>query len=192
MSDNDKKVTISKSVDKSINLPEKTSSTNTEIIAGAYGRLDEDKKKELDEKAASAAIDIQIERAKQLNRFDVGRKETEDHVETANALNQTNRLDRHKIITEVETGSGTRRIVTSKGAACFVATSAFNNENSITVVRLRCFRDSTLRKSVLGRKFISWYYQNGPRLASLLDKNNYLKPAVRLSLKTLVLILRIK
>lgn len=52
-----------------------------------------------------------------------------------------------------------------KSADCFVVTATMGNENNYSVQYLRKFRDEYLRKSSIGRRFISWYYENGPKLA---------------------------
>jgi len=69
---------------------------------------------------------------------------------------------------------------------CFIATSAFENPQAPEVVELRWFRDQTLKKSDWGRSFILHYYKHSPRIACLLDKQSWLKPAVRAALRVLV------
>lgn len=69
---------------------------------------------------------------------------------------------------------------------CFVATSAFESPLAWEVQSLRYFRDHTLKKSALGRYFILKYYQHSPRIACLLDRQAWLKPAVRAALRALI------
>ncbi|MGZ3773571.1 MAG: CFI-box-CTERM domain-containing protein [Pseudobdellovibrionaceae bacterium] len=69
---------------------------------------------------------------------------------------------------------------------CFIATSAFQDPCSDEVMSLRAFRDFTLRKTKLGRKFIIIYYRFSPSIACLLDKQPQLKPAVRAFLRFLI------
>lgn len=47
-------------------------------------------------------------------------------------------------------------------SACYIATMVYGDYDHPQVIALRGFRDNTLRKSVLGRAFISFYYQNSP------------------------------
>ena len=69
---------------------------------------------------------------------------------------------------------------------CFIATAAFESPLAPEVLALRQFRDQILRKSFLGRQFIYFYYQTSPRLACLLDKQKWLKPAVRELLRLMI------
>lgn len=49
---------------------------------------------------------------------------------------------------------------------CFVVTATMGNDQSNVVLLLRKFRDQVLDKTQLGKKFIDWYYRNGPVYAS--------------------------
>lgn len=51
---------------------------------------------------------------------------------------------------------------------CFVATAAYGNYDDPAVVLLRQFRDRVLSKSDTGKKFIAWYYREGPALAGFI------------------------
>jgi hypothetical protein len=53
---------------------------------------------------------------------------------------------------------------------CFVATALYDVSEPETVDRLRIFRDSVLRRSVLGRGFIQIYGWGGPALARFSDR----------------------
>lgn len=69
---------------------------------------------------------------------------------------------------------------------CFIATSAFESPLANEVQILRFFRDNTLRHSPAGRRFIFFYYRYSPRIACLLDKQAWLKPAVRGLLRLMI------
>jgi len=69
---------------------------------------------------------------------------------------------------------------------CFIATSAFASPTAPEVLWLRYFRDSFLRRQTWGRHFIAFYYRHSPRIADFLDKQNWLKPAVRQLLRVLI------
>lgn len=60
--------------------------------------------------------------------------------------------------------------VSLTGERCFVATALLDVTEPMTIVRLRNFRDGTLRRSVLGRKFIHLYYRHAPKLVPTLDR----------------------
>jgi tetratricopeptide (TPR) repeat protein len=51
---------------------------------------------------------------------------------------------------------------------CFVVAATMGNEQSGVVLLLRDFRDRVMRKSLVGRIFIDWYYRNGPIYASMI------------------------
>jgi hypothetical protein len=57
------------------------------------------------------------------------------------------------------------------GEKCFVATSLLDVADPMTIVRLRNFRDGSLRQSYLGRRTIFAYYRLSPRLVRILDRS---------------------
>jgi hypothetical protein len=57
------------------------------------------------------------------------------------------------------------------GEKCFVATSLLDVTDPMTIVRLRNFRDGTLRRSHAGLTFIRTYYRFGPRLAGAFNRS---------------------
>lgn len=59
-------------------------------------------------------------------------------------------------------------------SACFVVTATMGNEDSLPVTVLREFREVFLRRSKQGSKFIDWYNQNGPTLASRIEESRVL------------------
>ena len=69
---------------------------------------------------------------------------------------------------------------------CFIATSAFESVYALEVQQLRFFRDHRLKKYAWGRHFTKWYYRTSPKLACLLDKHPWAKPAVRGLLRLLI------
>ncbi len=62
---------------------------------------------------------------------------------------------------------------------CFVATACFEDEDHPTVETLRYFRDTTLSASHLGRKFIAFYYVNGPKIANFVNRLPFLKQMIK-------------
>ena len=51
---------------------------------------------------------------------------------------------------------------------CFIATAVYGNKMAPQVVTLRGFRDNVLKKSYLGRKFVTVYYKVSPPIATWL------------------------
>jgi hypothetical protein len=72
------------------------------------------------------------------------------------------------------------------GGNCFIATAAFGSPLAGQVNILRQFRDKYLLSNVLGRKFVAWYYENGPVAASFIQNKPLAKAAVRAALYPLI------
>jgi len=62
-----------------------------------------------------------------------------------------------------------------KSGGCFIATAAMGNYDHPTVVELRFFRDNWLLKRQWGINFTNWYYQHGPKAASVIEKSTVLR-----------------
>ncbi len=69
---------------------------------------------------------------------------------------------------------------------CFIATSAFESPTAPEVQILRFLRDSQLKNSFWGRRFIYFYYRHSPRIACLLDRHPWFKPAIRATLRLMI------
>jgi Cysteine-rich secretory protein family len=74
----------------------------------------------------------------------------------------------------------------SGGGGCFIATAAFGSPLAGQVEILRQFRDRYLLTNDLGRKFVSWYYRNGPVAAQYIKDKPLIKAAVRMALYPLI------
>jgi hypothetical protein len=74
----------------------------------------------------------------------------------------------------------------SKSGQCFIATAAFGSPMADEVQILRDFRDRFLMPYHMGRKFISWYYRNGPEWASVIATDDGLRKFVRTFLYPLI------
>jgi hypothetical protein len=72
------------------------------------------------------------------------------------------------------------------GGGCFIATAAFGSPLAGQVETLRQFRDRYLLTNDLGRKFVAWYYRNGPAAASYIEDKPLAKAAVRAALYPLI------
>ncbi|MCM8804971.1 MAG: hypothetical protein NC833_06925, partial [Candidatus Omnitrophica bacterium] len=72
------------------------------------------------------------------------------------------------------------------GGGCFIATVCFGSPLSKYVSILREFRDKVLVKSILGRKFVKWYYKNGPHIAQFVSKYQFFKIFLRIILYPII------
>jgi hypothetical protein len=64
-------------------------------------------------------------------------------------------------------------------STCFIATAACGSKWAPEVVRLRKFRDTVLRRTPTGRKFIHFYETRAPRLASVIAASSLARWGVR-------------
>lgn len=62
--------------------------------------------------------------------------------------------------------------------ACFIATACFESPNDSTVIILRQFRESVLKKFTLGRLFVFFYYRVSPSIVKILIRMPLLKQFV--------------
>ncbi|MCK7505144.1 MAG: hypothetical protein MZV70_14380 [Desulfobacterales bacterium] len=69
---------------------------------------------------------------------------------------------------------------------CFIATAAFGSPLARQVNILRQFRDKYLLTNALGKKFVAWYYRNGPVAASFIKDKPLAKMAVQAALYPLI------
>lgn len=58
---------------------------------------------------------------------------------------------------------------TFKSGGCFIATATFEDQDAHELHTLRTFRDEILLLNKHGRRFVHWYYRNGPTLATVLS-----------------------
>ncbi len=72
------------------------------------------------------------------------------------------------------------------GGSCFIASAAFGSPLASQVDSLRKFRDGYLLTNSLGRKFVAWYYANGPAAAQFISDKPMAKAFVRVALYPLV------
>lgn len=75
---------------------------------------------------------------------------------------------------------------TGGSSGCFVATAAFGSPLAGQVEILRQFRDRHLLTNHFGRKFVDWYYRNGPAAANYIADKPVAKAAVRAALYPLI------
>ena len=160
---------------------------STEILDNALANLTKEQAQLLSGKATEEALRLQVKARESMMDSELGKRETLDHIDSWTDLKLNGRTTRHKMTTKVKTGSGDRTIESKTGATCFVATSAFESQFDPTVQIFREYRDIELSKTSSGKRFVKWYYKNGPKLAEILDQNSYLKPIVRQILRFIAL-----
>ncbi len=77
--------------------------------------------------------------------------------------------------------------VAGEGGFCFIATAVYGTESHFNLIVLRSFRDNFLQDYLLGRKFINFYYKNGPLVAAKIKDSsilrNIFKPLVNLGVQ---------
>jgi hypothetical protein len=83
-------------------------------------------------------------------------------------------------------GSGEEGEGGGGGGGCFIATAAFGSPLAGQVQILRQFRDKYLLTNDLGRKFVIWYYRNGPVAATWIKDKPLAKGAVQIALYPLI------
>jgi len=72
------------------------------------------------------------------------------------------------------------------GGGCFIATAAFGSPMAGQVKILRQFRDRYLLTNAAGKKFVDWYYRNGPVAAHWIADKPVAKATVRAALYPLI------
>jgi len=82
-------------------------------------------------------------------------------------------MDIHALVTSY----AKQNSVSSK--LCFVATVAYGTNDCIELDKLRCWRDSFLRKHWLGKKFIDIYYRHGEKWAMFVNRHPLMKYVIK-------------
>jgi hypothetical protein len=70
--------------------------------------------------------------------------------------------------------------------SCFIATATFGSAVHPYLDILRSFRDQVLLKLKFGKKFVKWYYTNGPIGANWIEQNPEFKPIIRVLLMPVI------
>ena len=156
------------------------------LIEQSLSRLNEQQAQTLVAKAAEEALRLEVKNREQNLDYIVGKKAAEDHIDTFEMLGKTGGLTRQKVVSEIKTGAGNMKIESKSGATCFVASVAYDDPNHPDVMFLRWYRDTVLIKSALGRDFVAWYWNTGPKLARLVGKSNALKQISRFIISNVV------
>jgi hypothetical protein len=99
---------------------------------------------------------------------------TVDAVVTIGGVSDTFSVKTRFVVSNVDSGP------------CFIATAAFGSPLAGQVEILRQFRDKYLLTNSSGRKFVAWYYRNGPVAANWIKDKPLAKAAVQTALYPLI------
>ena len=70
--------------------------------------------------------------------------------------------------------------------ACFIATAAYGTPMAEEINTLRRFRDEVMEPNLLGKYFVTLYYDISPPLARVIARSKSMKAFVRLNLKPII------
>ena len=73
---------------------------------------------------------------------------------------------------------------------CFIATAAYGTPFVREVQILRNFRDKRLENNFFGSLFVGVYYKISPPIANIIEKNDFFKKIVRVSLKPIIKLIK--
>lgn len=162
------------------------------ILDAALSDLSDKQRSELFAKAQEEALRLEIQAKEAELNYIAGRKDVDNHIDSFNSLTRNSgNTEKHRMKTTAKTATGNTTIESSSGSLCFVATTAFGDKNNQNVIFLRNYRDLVLKKTHSGRKFINWYYRNGPKIANFIENKIVLRTISRIILKLMVRILRV-
>lgn len=160
------------------------------LIDQSLARLNKEQAENIMSKAAEAALELELKKRTQDIDYDFGKKAAEDHIDTFSMLEKGGRTTRQHVVSDIKTGGGKMRIESKSGASCFVASVAYADPNHPDVMFLRAYRDEVLSKSTIGRSFVDWYWKNGPKLARIVEKSDWLRNASRYLISKIVIHLK--
>ena len=160
------------------------------LIELSVSRLNEEQVDNLMAKAGEEALRLEVKNREQNMDYVVGKKATEDHIDTFNMLDKAGRTTRQTLVSDIKTGAGNMRIESKSGATCFVASVAYDDPNHPDVRFLRAYRDAVLVKSESGKRFIEWYWRTGPKIAKVVSKSRSMKKIARYLISKIVARLR--
>jgi hypothetical protein len=162
------------------------------ILESGLANLSPEKKQTILAKAAEEALNLEIESRRKQHQSGLALDEMGEVFSRFEEVPHSKGLNFTEVSGEFKTGSGKVNIKARKGFGCFVATVAFDSPEAVEVCCLRGFRDNVLCNYIYGRKFIDWYYRNGPRLAIIVGRYQWLKWSIRKMLSCLVKIIRLR
>ncbi len=153
--------------DKQIQKVNNSLSFSDQLIQSRFNNLSEEAKNALAESAARKRLDLEEKRAEGFIKDESAQRNIDEHIR----VRQKMQIDSYSkgadsVTSNIETASG-HMTIESRSGKCYVATATYQDSLHPNVILLRDFRDRFLRKSILGRLFISFYYALGPYFAYL-------------------------
>jgi len=70
-------------------------------------------------------------------------------------------------------------INSTKKEGCYIATMVYGNYDHSRVLLLRSYRDNTLKKSIIGRLFVRFYYFTSPKLVKILKGKRLINTLIK-------------
>ena len=163
------------------------------LLKQALASLNAEDANELSKYLATKAIDLKAQEIEQQIKLGIATKDIENHIEAWFMLQQdSGKLTRNKMISDLESGAGKIRIESKSGASCFVATVCLGNIDHPDLQLLREFRDHKLAKTKAGSSFIDWYYMHGPKLADWVSRRRVVKACLTFLIKRFVWFIKYK
>lgn len=105
----------------------------------------------------------------------------ENKATLSNMRDQVAQIDR-TIRTSTQTYSGGGSSTSPSSGGCYIATMVYGDYDHPQVLVLRDFRDNVLRKSMLGRAFIKFYYRYSPTWVEYLKNCKKINGFIRIML----------
>jgi hypothetical protein len=155
------------------------------IMEAGLANLSPEKKQKILDKAAEEALNLEVEARKKRHQSGQAMEDMNDVFSRFEDV-PNGKSSFTKVEGDFKTGSGRVKIEARKGFGCFVATIAFDSPEAEEVHCLREFRDNVLCNFRSGRNFIGWYYKNGPKLAMIVGRNQWVKRPIRKTLSLFV------
>ncbi len=147
------------------------------LLNEALQRMPESKAQEIMGKAADEALRLQVKRRESEDDVNIINEKLRSAARFSDDMEHNQSSDYNVSQTHHSEHGDARITVSRKIEAksesrkfCFVATACFGNVDHPVVSDLRVFRDEKLVQYYWGRSFISWYYENGEGLASIVSK----------------------
>ena len=109
------------------------------------------------------------------------RRFNENKATLSNMRDQVAQIDR-TIRTHTPTYTGSGSSTSSSSGGCYIATMVYGDYDHPQVLILRDFRDNVLKKNVLGRAFIRFYYRYSPTWVKHLKNHTKINSFIRVLL----------
>lgn len=153
--------------DKQIQKVNNGLSFSDQLIQSQFNNLSDEAKNALAESAVQKKLELEAKRVDGFIKDESAQRTIDEHIR----IRQKMQIDSYSkgadsVTSNIETASG-HMTIESKSGKCYVATATYQDSLHPNVILLRDFRDRFLRKSIIGRLFISFYYTFGPYLAYL-------------------------